>query len=219
MWLYWLVKAQGNDRYRDAMKAAHELKLNIGCGISGIAGWCNIDNSPTVLLSRLPLGRQLFRTPAWPRDVHRINILGGLPFLDASVTCIYSSHLLQSLTHAESLALLKECFRVLHPGGVLRVVVPDLELVVKDYLADRDPQASHKFMRRLNPPTSFLRDLLRKGRGYAQMFDARSLSRLFIDGGFPHPEVCAFNQSRIPEIAALEVAQRKNESLYIEAVK
>lgn len=196
-----------------------ELKLNIGCGVSGIAGWCNIDNSPTVLLSRFPLARQLFRTPDWPRDVHRINVLRGLPFPDASVTCIYSSHLLQGLTHEESLVLLEECFRVLRSGGVLRVVVPDLELVVKNYLADRDPQASHKFMRRLNPPTSALRDLLRKGRRYAQMFDARSLTRLFIDAGFSCPEVSAFKESRIPEIAALELDQRRNESLYVEATK
>lgn len=201
------------------MKAADEVKLNIGCGISGIAGWCNIDNSPTVLLSRVPFGRKLFRTPAWPRDVRRINVLRGLPFADNSVTCIYSSHLLQGLTHDECLALLKEGFRVLRAGGVLRVVVPDLELVVKNYLVDRDPQASHKFMRRLNPPSSVLRDLLRKGRRYAQMFDARSLTRLFIEAGFTHPEVCGFKQSRIAEIEALELDQRKNESLYVEAIK
>src|SRR5690348_3082481 len=69
-----------------------ELKLNIGCGLSGIAGWCNIDNSPTVLLSRIPMGRRLFGTPVWPRDVRRINVLRGLPFRDESVSYIYSSH-------------------------------------------------------------------------------------------------------------------------------
>lgn len=202
-----------------AQAANKELKLNIGCGTSGIAGWYNIDNSPTVLLSRLPLGRQLFRTPDWPRDVRRIDVLRGLPFPDGSVSYIYSSHLLQGLTHDESLRLLKEGFRVLRPDGVVRVVVPDLELVVKDYLADRDPLASHKLMRRLSLKGSAVRDLLRKGRSYEQMFDARSLTRLFTEAGFSAPRVCAFRESRIPEIDALEPEQRKAESLYVEASK
>jgi len=196
-----------------------ELKLNIGCGLSGIAGWCNIDNSPTVLLSRIPMGRRLFGTPVWPRDVRRINVLRGLPFADESVSYIYSSHLLQGLREKESRRLLQECFRVLQRAGVLRIVVPDLERVVKDYLADEDSAASHKLMRRLSPKSSPVRDLLRKGRRYEQMFDARSLARLLAETGFGDLKVCGFKQSRIPEIDALEVEQRRSESLYVEASK
>jgi len=206
-----------------AAAIANELKLNIGCGTSGIAGWCNIDNSPTVLLSRIPLGRRLFRTPAWPRDVRRIDAIRGLPFADSSVTYIYSSHLLQGLIYEDSLFLIKESFRVLRPDGVLRIAVPDLERVIKDYLADRDVLASHKLMRRLSLKGSAIRDLLRQGRGYQQryrqMFDGRSLTHLFTAGGFKNPEVRGFKQSRIPEIDAIEVEQRKNESLYVEASK
>lgn len=199
--------------------AVHELKLNIGCGTSGIAGWCNIDNSPTVLLSRIPLGRQVFRTPAWPSDVRRINVLRGLPFPAESVSYIYSSHLLQGLAQQESRRLIAECFRVLRPGGVLRIVVPDLERVIRNYLADQDTSASHNLMRRLSPRSSPLRDLLRKGRRYEQMFDARSLGRLLIEAGFSKPEVCGFRISLIPEIDALEAEQRRSESLYVEASK
>jgi predicted SAM-dependent methyltransferase len=205
-----------------ATAVANELKLNIGCGTSGIVGWCNIDNSPTVLLSRIPLGRRLFRTPAWPHDVRRINAIRGLPFADSSVSYIYSSHLLQGLIYRDSLVLIKEGFRVLRPGGVLRIAVPDLEQVIKDYLADRDVLASHKLMSRLSPKGSTIRDLLRKGRGYGgyqQMFDRRSLTHLFSEAGFKNSEVCGFKQSLIPEIDAIEVEQRKNESLYVEASK
>jgi hypothetical protein len=114
---------------------------------------------------------------------------------------------------------MKEAWRVLRPGGVLRVVVPDLGKVVTNYLSDPDPLASHKLLRRLSLKGSALRDLLRKGRRYEQMFDARSLSHLFVDAGFTSPEVCRFKQSRIPEIAAIELEERKWESLYIEACK
>ena len=196
-----------------------EIKLNLGCGISGISGWHNIDNSPTILLSRIGLARQLFRLPAWPSDVRRVDVLRGLPFSSETVACIYSSHLLQGLTYAESLALMKEAWRVLRPGGVLRIVVPDLGKVVTNYLSDPDPLASHKLLSRLSLKGSALRDLLRKGRRYEQMFDARSLLHLFVDAGFTNPEVRRFKESRIPEITAIELEQRKWESLYIEACK
>jgi predicted SAM-dependent methyltransferase len=201
----------------------NELKLNIGCGTSGIAGWCNIDNSPTVLLSRIPLGRRLFRTPAWPRDVCRIDATRGLPFADSSASYIYSSHLVQGLIYEDALVLIKESFRVLRPGGVLRIAVPDLERMIQDYLADRDVLASHKLMKRLSIKGPTIRHFLRKGRGYQhgyqQLFDGRSLTHLFTEAGFKNPQVCGFKQSRIPEIDGIELEQRKNESLYVEASK
>src|SRR5450755_1734090 len=103
-----------------------ESKVNIGSGLSGAPGWYNIDNSPTILLSRLPLGRQLFRTPNWPKDVHRHNVKKGLPFADQSVRYIYSSHTFEHFTWEDSVLIAKECFRVLQTGGVIRIVVPDL---------------------------------------------------------------------------------------------
>jgi hypothetical protein len=57
-----------------------EIKLNIGCGTSVAEGWVNIDNSPTVLLSRLPFGRQVFRTPDWPRSVRRMDVRKRIAF-------------------------------------------------------------------------------------------------------------------------------------------
>ena len=76
--------------------------VNIGCGVSAPEGWYNIDNSPTIWVSRIPLARRLLRTPAWPRNVHRHNVLKGLPFDDESVDCIYSSHTFEHFTYAQS---------------------------------------------------------------------------------------------------------------------
>ena len=195
------------------------LKLNLGCGISGAPGWCNIDNSPTIPIARVPLARQILRVPAWPRDVRRIDVLQGLPFRDDSVAYIYTSHLLQSLNYAESLSLMKEAWRVLMPRGILRVAVPDLEKVVKDYLTDPDPFASHRLLKRLSLKGNAIRDLLRRGRLYEQMFDRRSLTQLFIDAGFSSPTICSFRQSGISDIEAIELKQRENESLYVEGCK
>lgn len=194
------------------------LKVNIGSGLSGAPGWYNIDNSPTVLLSRLPFGRTLFKTPAWPKDVRRHDVVKGLPFPDNSVQYIYSSHTFEHFTWEGSLAVARECFRVLRGDGVLRVVVPDLKIALDKYLQDRDPLASHRFLQRLSLGHTF-HDLVHPGANHSQMFDERSLVHLFQEAGFARPEVKGFLQSRIPDIDAIELVQRKDESLYVEGVR
>ena len=196
----------------------NESKINIGSGLSGAPGWYNIDNSPTVWLSRLPLGRQIFRTPDWPKDVHRHDVRKGLPFADRSVRYIYSSHTFEHFTWDESVVVTLECFRVLQPEGVLRIVVPDLGLIVREYLQDGDPRASHRFLSRLSLSHS-VHDLIHPGSNHSQMFDERSLVHLLSETGFAQVGVSHFMESRIPDIGDIELAVRKRESLYVEAVK
>ncbi len=195
-----------------------ECKINIGSGLSGAPGWYNIDNSPTILLSRVPLGRRLFRTPDWPKDVHRHNVKKGLPFADQSVRYIYSSHTFEHFTWEDSVLVAKECFRVLQPGGVIRIVVPDLGLSVREYMQDSDPLASHRLLSRLSLGHT-VRDLIHPGSNHSQMFDERSLVHLLQDAGFAQAKVSHFMESRIPEIGDIELAVRRHESLYVEAVK
>jgi predicted SAM-dependent methyltransferase len=201
------------------MADAAELKLNIGCGTSGIEGWVNIDNSPSVLLSRLPLGRWIFRTPDWPRGVRRADVRKRIPFPDSSVSCIYSSHTFEHFTYEESRAVARECFRVLRPGGILRIVVPDLGIMARDYLADTaDPMASHRFVSRLLLMAS-VRDIVHAGAHHKQMFDARSLVHMLQGAGFRAPELSTFGSSRIAEILEIELESRRSESLYVEATR
>lgn len=194
------------------------LRVNIGCGIDAAPGWYNIDNSPTIWLSRVPGARRLFRTPAWPRSVHRRNALKGLPFGNETVDFIYSSHTLEHFTYEQSLGLAKECFRVLRPGGILRVVVPDLELIVRDYLGDSDSSASHRFIERLLLSHSW-RDFLHPGAHHNQMFDARSLLAMLTAAGFKNAYRSRFGESKIPGLLEVELEQRQSESLYVEAEK
>ncbi|MDG2013316.1 MAG: methyltransferase domain-containing protein [Pirellulaceae bacterium] len=90
--------------------------LNVGCGAHFHPGWCNID-----LVANHP-------------DVIEYDIRGGLPFADNSFDAAYHSHVLEHLTPTQGEALILECHRVIRPGGVLRVVVPDLEQISRIYL-------------------------------------------------------------------------------------
>ncbi|MGP0098980.1 MAG: class I SAM-dependent methyltransferase [Terriglobales bacterium] len=201
------------------MTDATELKLNIGCGTAGLEGWVNIDNSPSILLSRLPLGRRIFKLPDWPSGVRRVDVRKRIPFPDSSVSCIYSSHTFEHFTYEESLAVSRECFRVLKPGGILRIVVPDLEILVRDYLSDTaNPMASHRFISRLLLTANF-RDIVHAGAHHKQMFDSRSLLHMLREAGFAAPEFSAFGSSRIAEIDEIELESRRSESLYVEATR
>ncbi|MGE9985068.1 glycosyltransferase [Desulfovibrio sp. SGI.169] len=76
--------------------------------------------------------------PADRRSVHQYQLLMGIPFADASFEAVYQSHVLEHFPREQAPAFLRECFRVLRPGGILRVVVPDLEGILRGYLAALD---------------------------------------------------------------------------------
>ncbi len=90
--------------------------LNLGCGRRFHPAWINLDASPAAPTIRV-----------W-------NVTQQLPFADASFDAVYHSHLLEHLRPTEALPFLRDCRRVLRPGGTLRVVVPDLEAIARLYL-------------------------------------------------------------------------------------
>lgn len=88
-------------------------QVHIGCGPCLLEGWTNIDVYPAPL---------------------SLNVLWGLPFEDHSVDRVYVSHLLEHLFYPRDVApFLAELRRVLRPGGVLRLVVPDIEACIEAY--------------------------------------------------------------------------------------
>lgn len=92
------------------------ILVNIGCGSVFHPGWINLDSVPV--------------SPA----VQRCDARARLPFADASVDAVYHAHLLEHLEADAAGKFLRECHRILRPGGVLRVVVPDLEGIAQAYL-------------------------------------------------------------------------------------
>jgi|RhiMethySRZTD1v2_1073278.scaffolds.fasta_scaffold34693_5 predicted SAM-dependent methyltransferase len=90
--------------------------LNLGCGARVHPAWTNVDIAPQA------------------EGVIACNLRASLPFADATFGVVYHSHLLEHFSHQEAGAFLRECFRVLEPGGIVRVVVPDLEQIARLYL-------------------------------------------------------------------------------------
>lgn len=118
--------------------------VNLGCGEIGLAGWINIDWTLNARLIRNPSTRWLAHllsriglmdmSTNWPPNLLLKDLRKGLPFKDGSVDFIYTSHFINLLKKYEVKYVLGECHRVLKKGGVVRIVVPDLELLARKYV-------------------------------------------------------------------------------------
>jgi predicted SAM-dependent methyltransferase len=173
------------------------LKLHLGCGDVYLEGWVNID---------------LVSPRRYRRDL-RWNLQRGLPFPDGSAEAVFSEHLLEHLELAEGLAHLEMCRRVLAPGGVLRIGVPDLERYVQSYLGNDDLIDKQRPGR----PTrgiAFVENFF--FHGHKMMYDFETLELMLREANFASIEHSAFGQGRI---APPDSKFRQLETLYVEATK
>lgn len=111
---YQLVKP----RVRELLNHKGSIKLNIGCGTDYKEGWINIDNNSDNNIKKLDLNWDL-RHP--------------LPFPENSVDFIFNEHFLEHLTVEEGQAAIRDLMRVLKPGGVIRIAMPDMQDVFELY--------------------------------------------------------------------------------------
>lgn len=109
-------------------KSFYRRLLNLGCGSRYHPAWVNVD----------------FRSNGNGVIVH--DLKKRLPFDDVSFDAVYHSHVLEHFPKHHAPLFLRECFRVLRPGGILRVVVPDLEQIVRLYLEalEKSLQGNHE---------------------------------------------------------------------------
>lgn len=93
-------------------------KVNLGCGIHYHRSWDNYDFA------------------AAEPDVRAVDLGCQLPFAKSSYEVCYMSHVLEHLPRQRVPRLLSELLNILKPGGLLRVVVPDLETIARLYLSE-----------------------------------------------------------------------------------
>jgi SAM-dependent methyltransferase len=142
-----------------------------------------------------------------------------LPWPPGSVEAVYTSHTVEHLSREQGQHLFAECRRVLKPGGVLRVVVPDLKHVVEDYVSGRLP-ADH-FVATLGVLYSEQGGMLRRKLApfvefpHRCMYDAPALMRAFQAAGFAAEPRAPFD-SAIQDIHAIEVADRTMNAVIVE---
>ena len=111
-----------------ALKTRRDLKLHLGAGADIRSGWVNID-----LQLRGAAGLQP------PRDSETVfinyDLRRSLPLENDSCELIYSSHFFEHLDYEHGWALMRECHRVLKPGGVFRVSLPNFRGLFQAYIS------------------------------------------------------------------------------------
>lgn len=197
-------------------------KLQLGAFDQTCEGWVNTDVTPHLLVARVPgLARALHAAGVldderWRqhragtfRQLRWLDVSRPFRFPDASFDAVYCSHMLEHLHPDVAEHCRREVHRVLAPGGVLRIAVPDLDAMVADY----DPA----------DPDRFLWGVY-QGRGVKAKLSARhwwhyngaSLETLLRRLGFSQAYRCEFRQGRLPDLERIET---RRWSLFMEAIR
>ena len=210
------------------------IRVNVGCGQTPTKGWKNFDNSPSILLARVPFLPMLLRSFrllddrnyefiqfAKTYDIQHVNATKGLPLANASVDVIYSSHMLEHLDRDDANAFLREAKRLLRPGGIIRLAVPNLRRLADRYMADGDADDFIASQLTCVPSPKTLTQRIKLAwvgpRHHVWMYDAASLSKLLRGRGFIDPVALAAGATTIADPGPLDLHERSDEGLYVEA--
>lgn len=222
-----LSKTYGKIQHNTIFWLIWELKLHVqyGCGHSFGENWRNFDASPTLRIERIPfLGRFVAKNKQrFPTQVEYGDILKGLPIARSSCDAIYCSHVLEHLSLYDFRSALQQTHRHLKPGGIFRLVVPDLEQLASNYLNNESIDAATEFLKELEMGTekhpSTLTERLSAGLGnsaHLWMWDFKSLSLELENAGFVQIRRASFGDSSDPMFAEVESVERWKDCLGIE---
>jgi SAM-dependent methyltransferase len=204
-----------------------ELKLNLGCGSQVVDGWQNVDWSIGARLAKLPVLGWAVRKSGlfdhrWDPRIKLHDLRKPLPWANDSVDVIYSSHTLEHLARDAGRDLLRECCRVLKPGGVMRILVPDLKHLVERYRSGE--LAPEDFVEKLGVlygvGKTGLKHLVAPFVEFPHrcMYDTPGMIRILQEFGLDAEARLGFD-SRITDIRVMELPDRVEGAVVVEAVK
>lgn len=175
-------------------------RLHWGCGPNTPYGWVNSD------------------IQAHPGVDVVADIRAGLPLPDNEFDYVVSIHALPEIPYPQLDAALGELRRVLKPGGVLRLGLPDLDKAIRAYLA-KDPDY---FL----IPDDHVKSL--SGKMIVQLtwygvsrctFTVEFIAEILARNGFRDILACEFRQSRSQFPGIVELDDRELESFFVEATR
>lgn len=178
----------------------HGPALHLGCGPCAAPGWLNCDLRPAPGLQ-------------FCADLRR-----GLPLASGSLGCIAAIHLLQDLAYGDVVPALRELHRVLHPAGVLRLGLPDLDKAVRAYLAG---DAGYFYVPD-GDATRLGAKLVTQIIWYGSVrtpFNEDFARETLHAAGFDRIERCRFGETRSGIAGLCSLDNRERESFFIEAWK
>lgn len=180
-------------------------KLHIGCGQIKLNNWINLDIKEQPKITDI----------IWDASQ-------GLPlFEDNSCSLIYNEHFLEHLAIEKATVFLSECYRILKPGGFLRIAMPSLEYTIEKYCSEdwRDQDwltwEGHQFIK----TRAEMINIAFRWWGHQWLYDREELHRRLCEAGFQKENIkdAEWRCSEISELNNLET--RKDSLLVCEAEK
>ena len=195
-------------QFRSLLAGGAPLLLNLGSGTYNAPGWVNVD--------LWGLHRSWGVDPDVIWDLRR-----PLPLPDGSVRGVFLEHVLEHLPAPVGLAAADQAFRLLEPGGVLRISVPDFGRYACSY-ADRVRGRGHASdlisTERPGRPTELMAVAeVVYDHGHVSVWDADTLIALMRAAGFVDVHECGFGSGTMQPVP--DSPARRGESLYVEGTR
>lgn len=179
-----------------AYLAAHPVaKLNLGAGGALLDGWLNTDRDPA------------------PGAVY-LDVTARFPLPDGVFHRVLVEHVIEHVTLEAGRHMLRECARVLAPGGRVRVSTPDLERIAA-LLSDNGDPAAQRYVtwaagafsagQRGNPAALVVNNAFRNW-GHAFLYDEDTLRTALADAGFVEIVRLPYAQTADEHLAGAEGA-------------
>ena len=131
-----------------------DVKLNLGSSTVVAPGWLNLDLSPNAAIAQLPRtllaaaysfsGSRMAMTRG--EYINQLkssryifcDLTNGIPVRSETAAVVYSSHFIEHLTPRDARELMRETYRVVKPGGVVRFTCPDVGYFAREYANGTD---------------------------------------------------------------------------------
>lgn len=192
------IAPQNRLRIFNYLKSNNVKKLHLGAGGNILKGWLNTDINPDI------------KTGVY------LNVVKKFPFGDNTFDYIFSEHLIEHLDIKKGIFSLKECFRVLKPGGKIRISTPNLAYLIELYNAEKTEiqlQEIKRIVDMVYPDLKIYRDIFVinnffKSWGHKFIYDHKLLKELLEKTGFVDAAACEVKESDDESLRDLEAHGR-----------
>jgi predicted SAM-dependent methyltransferase len=210
--------------------------INIGCGAHPFPGWKNYDHNIFIFFARINLLRSLLKNmnfiPVGFKEFmdiaasKKIKYADGgkhIPEANNTIDALYSSHMLEHLDEDETHVFLTESKRILKDGGIIRLVVPDFDILIRSYNHHNNPAEFIKDSCLVGQkPKSLIKKLqyLFQGHGWHfSMYNQKTLVALLARYEFKNIQILQEGETNISGCEQLNLSPHSHESIFIEAEK